>query len=78
MNVYSMKRAESLQDDIPDVQPAFERKHFKQREHGVSNVVKIEAIWVGPDPRHVETRRPFSWRWFEVHFRHKDLAVVHA
>lgn len=34
--------------NVPNIKPAFEWKNFKKGQHGIPNVVKVEASWIGP------------------------------
>lgn len=38
-----------MNDDVADLNPAFERQHLKQRQHGVAHVVKVKITRVGPE-----------------------------
>lgn len=37
-----------MNDDISDLHPAFQWQNFKQRQHGISNIVKIKITRIGP------------------------------
>lgn len=41
-------RSNTVNNDISDLHPAFQGQHFKQSQHGVSHIVKVEITRVGP------------------------------
>ena len=41
-------RADPLNDDISHFQPSFEGENFKQCQHSIADVVKVEVTWVRP------------------------------
>lgn len=49
-NVYYLSNA--VNDDIPDLHPAFEWQHLKQGQHGIAHVVKVKITRVGPEEEH--------------------------
>ena len=45
----SSYRTQRLDEDVADVEPAFEREHLEQGQHGVADVVKVEPARIGPE-----------------------------
>lgn len=45
-------RTESFNKNIPHIEPAFERKYFKQSHHCITDVIKIKSFRISPETRY--------------------------